>query len=283
MLTLRQSRALQKLISNLCSQSVSSKNFPVLCEHFRLINHIYCTSSNYSNAHELSILSEPEIDCRVSWKVVCDLLFQSLISGLAGELVPGYDPVGGGALDGRSARAHCAGAQRAPALGARLPLRPPRAEHQRCPDAFVYNFKSGDLVSCLRDAIELQTVPSLSTQAVVGSGLTRAGGSTAVLSGLPSRSSGSKTDLLQSANKENATGSSGSKKAQKGGDHEKARAPKTTGAGVTALACMLRKHITAADLPAELYQGANDARWMPSLAGKSVSSAIASLKSSSPT
>ena len=84
-----------------------------------------------------------------------------------------------------------------------------------CPDAFVYNFKSGDLVSCLRDAIELQTVPSLSTQAFVGSGLAMAGGSTATILGLPSRSSGSKTDL-QSANKENATGSSGSKKAQRG-------------------------------------------------------------------
>ena len=62
-------------------------------------------------------------------------LLSSLISiynfGLAGELVPGYDPVGGSALDGRSARAHCAGAQRSPALVARLPLRPPRAEHQR--------------------------------------------------------------------------------------------------------------------------------------------------------
>ena len=154
-----------------------------------------------------------------------------------------------------------------------------------CPDAFVYNYKSGDLVSCLRDAIELQTVPTFSTQMVVSSGLGRTGGtgSTATLSGLPSRSSGSKTDLLQSANKENATGSSGSKKAQKSGEHEKARTPKTSGAGVPALACMLRKHITAADLPAELYQGANEARSMPSLAGKSVSSAITSLKSGSPT
>ena len=151
-----------------------------------------------------------------------------------------------------------------------------------CPDAFVYNYKSGDLVSCLRDAIELQTVPALSTQVVVSNGLGRAGGSgsTATLMGLPSRSSGSKTDL-QSANKENATGSSGSKKALKG-DHEKIKTPKTSAAGVPALACMLRKHIAAADLPAELFQGANDPRSMPSLAGKSVSSAIASLKSGLP-
>lgn len=150
-----------------------------------------------------------------------------------------------------------------------------------CPDAFVYNYKSGDLVSCLRDAVELQTVPALSTQVVIGSGLAMSLGSGAALAaGLPK--SGSKADLKLSAaaNKENASvsGSAG-KKLSKGVDREKG----VVGAGVPALACTLRKHITAADLPPELVQGNIDQRAMPSLAGKSISSAMASLKSGAPT